>query len=353
MDAQSLRVASWPGYTARHNPFVHLFLNGLADAGCTVSDLDSVEAIEAICASGQADVILLHWAERVYGESKRGPEALAKMWRLVRALKRRPAHMRVVWLVHNLMPHDARPMQRLAWPFYTRGLARQIDGFMTLSPATLAQVRATMPGLAGKPALGLHHPLYPGAALSADERARARAERGWGEKIRVMGYCGVLRPYKGVEDLVAAFRAQPGQDLRLLIAGRPFKADYAAALKRQIGDDTRILPWFGNLSPEEFRTALGICDTVVAPLRDYLHSGSITHALSAGRPVLTPQTPFAAALRDLAGPGWLRLYQGPLTPDLLSGGLDPAPAAGPDLAALDPGLVGRQAADFLRGLARP
>lgn len=346
----ALRIASWPGYGARHNPFMHHFLDGLAGAGCTISDLDSIEAIEAICASGDADVILLHWAERVFGESRRGPEAIAKMWRLVRALKRRPARMRVAWLVHNLRPHDARPMQRLAWPFYMRGLAGQIDGVLTLSPATVAQVHEALPALAGKPVLGLHHPLYPDAVLSPEARAAARAGRGLQPGQYVLGYCGVLRPYKGLEDLIVVFRALPGQDLRLLIAGRPFRGDYAATLQRQIGGDPRILTWFANLSAEEFRTALGICDLIVAPLRDYLHSGSILHALSADRPVLTPKTPFATELCDQLGPAWLQLYQGPLAPALQAAAFQPHPPGHPDLRAFEAGFVGQQAADFLRAL---
>jgi hypothetical protein len=75
----------------------------------------------------------------------------------------------------------------------------------------------------------------------------------------------------------------------------------------------------------------------------------MVYALSAGRPVLTPATPFSESYRALLGADWLRLYQGALTPDLLAAQL-PASEAGPDLAALDGIAVGAKAAAFFRKL---
>ena len=60
---------------------------------------------------------------------------------------------------------------------------------------------------------------------------------------------------------------------------------------------------------------------MVAPFRRYLHSGSIVHALSAGRPVLTPATPFALSLAaELGRPDWLQTYAGPLDAGDAGGG---------------------------------
>ena len=179
---------------------------------------------------------------------------------------------------------------------------------------------AAYPALAGKPVEHVWHPAYPGEALSPEARADARAGLGWGGAERVYGYCGQLRPYKGVEDLIAAFRQLPDPAARLLVAGRPRDAAFAGALRALAGGDARIRLVLEDLTPDRFRACLGACDIVAAPFRRYLHSGSIVHALSAQRPVLTPATPFATSLAaELGRPDWLQTYQGPLTPATLAG----------------------------------
>ena len=342
---KDMRVASWPGYGATHNPFIRVFLDSLENAGCAITSLDSVEHF-----AGQApDILLLHWAERVFGESKSRWQMMRKIRHLLRALSQRPAQTRVVWLVHNLMPHDARPLQKMIWPHYLKGLVRQVDGFLTLSPGTVEQVRASLPALAEKPALGLWHPSYPDAMLSDAKRISERTKRGWTASNRVLGYCGQIRPYKGVEQLLQAFGKTTDRDLRLFVAGRPGTSAFADQLHALAARDTRISLDLRNLSATEFRDALGVCDRVVAPFRNYLHSGSMVHALSAGCPVLTPTTPFANSLQDLVGPDWVQMYDDALTPELLETGTT-RNTDHPDLSAADPDVVGQMAVRFFRGL---
>jgi hypothetical protein len=88
---------------------------------------------------------------------------------------------------------------------------------------------------------------------------------------------------------------------------------------------------------------------VVAPLRRYLHSGSIVHALSAQRPVLTPETPFATGLAaELGRPDWLQTYRGPLTPATLAGAQ--VPGVPLDLGPLTPAIAARRLKGFLDSL---
>ena len=344
-----LRIASWPGFGADHNAFVRVFLDSLEAEGAEILSLERTADFVTLGNAPLPDVLLLHWAERVFGEARSRREVLTGMRRVLSALARRSPSTKAVWLVHNLAPHDPRRFQRLVWRPYVRALTRRLDGFLTLSPGTVETVRSALPGLAGKPGLGLWHPAYPDAAQTPEERARARAGLGWTADERVLGYCGQIRPYKGVESLLTAFRATADPDLRLLIAGRPSDARLAGALEAAALGDRRIALRLQDLDSAAFRDALGACDVVVAPLRHYLHSGSIVHALSAARPVLTPATPFAGALHGLLGSEWVRTHEGPLTAVLLA---SQRPARGVlDLSALEGAAVGRAAMGFFRELA--
>ena len=242
-------------------------------------------------------------------------------------------------MVHDLRPHDGRWFKRLAWPPYTRALARTADGSLTLSEGTRAAVAAAYPALAKKPMEHIWHPAYRGETVTPEARVAARVHLGWGDAERVYGYCGQIRPYKGVEDLIAAFTGLADPAARLLIAGRPRDEGLAAALEDLAKGDSRIRLRLEDLTPEGFRACLGACDVVVAPFRHYLHSGSIVHALSAARPVLTPATPFATSLAaEIGRPDWLQTYDGPLaaaqspaTPRALALGAGPGGAAAPSL----------------------
>ena len=263
--------------------------------------------------------------------------------------------MRLVWMVHNIAPHDARPFQRLVWPAYTAALARRADGFLTLAPGTVDQVRCVLPGLAAKPALGLWHPAYPNAGLAAVEQAEARRSLGFSPGELVLGYCGQISPYKGLEELVAAFGRAPTARLRLLLAGlprrdRPRADALFGVIESAARADPRIVLRLEDLTPAAFRDSLGACDVVVAPLRHYLHSGSIVHALSAGRPVLTPATPFSKSYQGLLGADWVRLYDGPLSTGFADQSAACAGSAGRPLGTRSP-AVGAAAAAFLRDLA--
>jgi len=350
MDIQSttsLHVASWPGDKDTQNPFLTIFLGGLRQAGLRVSSLETVEAISGT----EADIVLIHWPERIFAEAGSRWKLAGIIHDLLSALKARPAGTKVVWLVHNTEPHDARPLQQLIWPTYIAALIRQVDGILTLSPGTLDIVRRRYPALARVSGEGMWHPAYRDVVLAPAGRAAARAELEWDATHRVLGYCGQIRPYKGLEDLVRAFRGCAGPDLRLLIAGMTRNRAYSASLAAMAAGDPRIVLRFDTLSAEAFRAATAVCDITVAPFRRYLHSGSLVYSLSAQTPVLTPRTPFASDLRSLLGPDWVHLYDGDLTPKVLeTTAAMPPPARPPDLASLSGEVVGLQAATFFARL---
>lgn len=309
-----IRIASWPGPRFSANEIIRLFCEGLVAAGGEVIDIrDPTEM-----ADRDVHVFQIHWPEQVFWWGLGRKELGVKVWRTLAAvaeMKRRG--VRIVWMVHNLAPHDMRPWQRLLWCYYQRRLCGLVDGFLTLSPSTPSLVRKALPGLAKKLGGFVWHPAYPHAVQSDDARRDIRAELGFGAETRVFAFLGLIRAYKGVDQLVRAFREEPDADAGLIIAGTPQDADTVAAVAALAAGDPRIRLIFRYMCPVEFDAYLAAADEFVAPLRRYLHSGSIVHALSANRPVLTPQAPFASDLSAALEGEWIRLYKPPLTGRIL------------------------------------
>jgi hypothetical protein len=65
----------------------------------------------------------------------------------------------------------------------------------------------------------------------------------------------------------------------------------------------------------------------VLPFVDSLHSGSIMYGLSAGRPAITPDTPYSRGVDRAIGPGWVVRYSDVLTPETLRTWRPPAAPA--------------------------
>jgi len=339
-------LGSWPGRESDHNRFLPILLDALAAEGMRIRSFPQSRDIRL----AGLDALLIHWPDRVFWEAGAAAGAAARMGGLIARLAARPRAMKLVWMVHDIAPHDGGRFKRGTWPAYAAALARLADGALTLSEGTRAAVADAYPALARKPMEHIWHPAYPGETVAPEARTAARAACGWTGAERVFGYCGQLRPYKGVEDLIAAFAGLTDPAARLLIAGRPRDAAIAESLRHRAAGDTRIHLRLEDLSPVDFRACLGACDLVVAPFRQYLHSGSIVHALSAGRPVLTPATPFATSLaRELASPAWLQTYDGPLVPETLVAAA--WPTAPLDLAPLAPERAARRIRHFLDRLA--
>ncbi len=310
-------VGSWPGYVSTQNSFLRIFLDGLSEAGCGIESIDSIAALTVV---RDVDVLLLHWPQRVFWEAESRTGAAKNMVDLVRNLRVLPTSTKVVWLAHDLRPHDGRGLQKVLWGPFMSALLRSVDGVLTLSDRTSELVRNEYRLLADRPFRSVRHPAYPGQSLAEDERLSARAELGFEVGDVVVGYCGQLRQSKGLDRLVDSFQRMPGPQYRLLIAGyAPGTAkSLVDRLEQAARNDHRVRLEIEDLSDSRYRRLLGVCDLVVAPFRDYLHSGSLVHALSADRPVLTPRTPFAEGLLSDLGQNWVNLYDGPLTSEILA-----------------------------------
>lgn len=140
-------------------------------------------------------------------------------------------------------------------------------------------------------------------------------------------YFGLIRPYKGVETLLQAFRALPDSALALRIVGRPSNG-LGEVITTAAAQDARISSVLRFVSDQELVVEVGGAELVVLPYREMHNSGVLLVTLSLDRPVLVPSTPSNLALADEVGPDWIYLYEGELTPETLRQTLERMRAAG-------------------------
>jgi glycosyltransferase involved in cell wall biosynthesis len=167
-------------------------------------------------------------------------------------------HAPAVFTAHDLLPRRTSRKQAL-W----RDLLRRFDGVVVHSE----HGRSVLADL-GVDARVIPHPVFPS---EPDHRDDGRT---------VLAF-GVIRPYKGLADAIAATRAAGA---RLVVAGDPIEPiePYREAA-RDVEVDWRL----GYLAPAEVQRALHEATLAVFPYRPELdQSGALLQALGAGVPAV-------------------------------------------------------------------
>ena len=345
-----LRVLLLSAVGARVNPYIDLLQQGLAAAGAEVRRTEWLDpaGLDATC----LDVVHLHWLERydlppaIVAPWPRGATGLPqraarRLWetagngaalyqvrrrqRLSRLLGQlqafRSAGGRVVYTVHNLDPHEEPgPADRWAAGRLI-GLADAVHVHDASTAEALAGRYGRRAGVAVIP-----HGHYLDAYPNTISRDEARRSLGLPPQAFVFVTLGLLRPYKGLEELLPAFKRVSKPDDVLLLAGKPEPDVYAQTLAQLAGDDSRILLAPRFVPQDEVQTYLNAADVCVLPYRQITTSGAALLAFSFGLPVIAPAI---GAFRSLIAGRRGILYE-PADPGGLGRALEQARATGWD-----------------------
>jgi glycosyltransferase involved in cell wall biosynthesis len=201
-------------------------------------------------------------------------------WTLMRKL--RAGGVRLAVLCHNLLPHERVPG--------SLSMARS-----ALSPAERIVVHGrtdarTARRLWPRAEVRVHpHPPYASLAAGGPSGTAARRALGLDEEGPLVLFFGCVKPYKGLDDLIAALplvlERQPRA--RLVVAGEFYvsRAPTERMLDElRLGDRVLLLDRY--VPNDQVGTLMGAADVVVLPYRHASGSGVLPMALAAGTPVV-------------------------------------------------------------------
>jgi glycosyltransferase involved in cell wall biosynthesis len=191
-----------------------------------------------------------------------------------------------VLTAHNVVAHESRPGQEAA----RRRLLRSMDALVVHS-----QHGADSAVALGAEAQRVH--VIPHGAF--DYLTRQSSERPLPAELAsvdgpVVLFFGLIRPYKGLDVLLRAFRQVDGAEL--WVAGMP-RMDMAP-LRALADQRVRFVPRF--IGDEEIPAYMRRADIVVLPYRDADQSGVLYTALAFGRPMVLTSVGGFAELGDSA-----------------------------------------------------
>ncbi len=188
---------------------------------------------------------------------------------------------RVIYLIDNFIPHESRFGEPLL-----RWLAfRAVDGCVVMSESVERDIQSVHPKM---PVVRSPHPVYDnfGAAIGKEE---ARKRLGLPENAVIALFFGYIRPYKGLDELIAAFPAMAALDpkLHLVIAGECYEDEqrYKDLVKASPVADR--IHYFSDYIPND-AVAHHFCaaDVLVLPYRTATQSGIVQIAYHFERPCI-------------------------------------------------------------------
>jgi glycosyltransferase involved in cell wall biosynthesis len=286
-----LRVLMLPDYSDS-NPYQRLLTSALAVQGVEVRlarppGRDPLPIIRAWLRAGRPRVVHLHWTHNYLARGGRrrplGGPLLVGQLRTLRRLG-----VRIVWTVHNLGAHEGELGDNDR--SVHRRVAEASDAILVHCDAARGAVEEAYslgPGARARLRI-IPHGSYLGAYPDTLTRAEARASLDVHPGARAFLFLGAIRDYKGLEDLVIAFRSLDAPGARLLIAGRAADGPIADRLRGAAASDPRVGLWLGHVPDDRVQRYLRAADAVVLPFRDVLTSGSAILAMSFGRAVVAP-----------------------------------------------------------------
>lgn len=288
----------WP--FSRLNKYQSLLYRQAAKFGFAIEKIGRLDQLKNIFWPGPI-VFHAHWFGQLSKSAESGAEFrenIRKAFELIQEFQHR-TDCKLVWTAHNLLPHSS------VFPEIDTELRRQIVDqfdlvhFMDESHPPLLE---NMIGLRPNQTLFAPHPHYGPAHADHVSSEEARIALGFDPSSTIALFLGSIQPYKGLEDLIGAYRiarTQSQADLRLAIAGFPSDAAHVTEIHKLVAGDPAIKFVPQEIADDEVQLYFRAADYVVLPYAgNQLNSGAAMLALTFGCPVLAPNEPAFSALAE-------------------------------------------------------
>ncbi len=192
------------------------------------------------------------------------------IWLLCQRLHREK--IPAVFLCHNLIDHEAA--------FWKRWLClcalSSADAFIFHSSREQQLANNLLPATRS---IVFPHPLYEHIAIPRNQTV-------YDGKLQLL-FIGLVRPYKGLDDLLAAMELLDTDTIQLTIAGE-WWGNQNKLLQRcrklESSGRCRLIDHF--VSDDELGFLIASCHAIILPYRQATNSGVLAHALHARKPVV-------------------------------------------------------------------
>lgn len=317
----------YPDYTVT-NHYQTLMYENMSDLSSKAGSID--DAIAYIHSHGRPVIFHLHWLTPVFAGASTEHLAQKKCQNFIRKLAYfQHIGGQIIWTIHNLISHGAK------FPNAEIFLSREVINLATkvhVHSKTLLPLIESEYQIPNHKLIIAEHPGYVGVFSDYVSRESARIRLDLPQDAKIFLFLGQLRPYKGIDRLVAAMTDLIAQDpsCHLVIAGKPVHPYSPGLLQRKFAGLSNVSIIEGFVPDDEVQWYYRAADWAVLPYTNILTSGSLLSALSFSCPVIAPDLGMIA---DVVETGWNGILYGASDPDGLPSALAQAARMSADAMA--------------------
>lgn len=285
--AKKLKVLFLPYLT--DNPYQSLLIQGLSEAGVEIQHglwFSRYATSKAAISVWKPDILHLHW-KHFFLLGKTLKESLFKATTFIGELiVLKYLGVKIVWTAHNLLNHPRRYVA--LDKFFSRLMVRLADKIIVHCETAKTEV-AKFFGINRNKITVIPHGNYISYYQNTIDRQQARNKLGVSADDIVYLYFGLIRPYKGVFELIDAFNSIEAPNGKLILAGKPHRNITVDDLEASIQANPNIITRFEYVPDDDIQIYFNAADVVVLPFKDLLTSGSIILAMSFGKAIIAPK----------------------------------------------------------------
>ena len=279
------------------NPYQYLLIECLKIFGLNIMLADTrnfffcnITILNILISNWKPDIIHLHWHHSslvTLGKFKSIVKSTIFLFQiyLLKLLK-----IKLVWTIHNLTHHEDR--QKKIELFFCRLIGNLADAIITHCESAQAEVAKVFKIKQSDKIHVIPHGNFITFYENKISKEKAKEQLMLSNQIFYYLFLGEIRPYKGIKELISAFKKVDNTDPRsigLIIAGRPKNLKFAMEIKKLIQESKNIYLELNYISDSKIQVYLKAADIMVFPYRNVFTSGGILLAMSFGKPIIAPR----------------------------------------------------------------
>lgn len=229
------------------------------------------------------DILHIHWPDPFMVANNKFVTTIKSTGFICELLLLKLFGVKIVWTVHNIMGHEDRSEYQ---SLFTRVMVRLTNKLISHCPSANVEIVKTY----GKDLsiTVVQHGNYIRQYKNEMTSLQARNKLGLDKEDIIFLHFGYIRPYKGISELIDAFKMLDNQRAKLLIVGKPFDDKVVTDMYNDCRCDSRIRNILEFIPDDDIQIYMNAADVVVLPYKDVLTSGTVILSMSFGRPIVAP-----------------------------------------------------------------
>lgn len=285
-----LRVICLPQWS--NNPYQELLAEHLEKLGVHIED-------DTLSDELQPNILHLHALYPYFISSNTLKSSLKGVRFLWQLISLRLMGVKIIWTAHDIKNHENKypKLDRI----FTSLVARLTDAIIAHGETAKWEVARAFHLKNDDKIFVIPHGNYIDYYKNKIDRAEARRVLGIPDTSLVMLFLGLIRPYKGVPELIDTFKQLQHERVHLVIAGKVVDEELNEQIQQKILGHSGIKFAPGFVADDNVQVYMNACDIVVLPYRDILTSGSTVLAMSFSRPCIVPNRGCIGEMLDDSG----------------------------------------------------